>query len=307
MPTTSAPPAADVTSDQLGDLVDLVRRVPDGVRRFALPVEAARSLHRVDEELLNRLVALGLPYVEVGSTRLFDDYDISNIALHLGLMSVRRRAMRAWAGALRRGGDGGLDRRVGYVPTCPAPGHRGPCQYQVLVPGGTRRKCVGCDDPMAPVTSLDVRVRAEWPELPTPVRELLAEVRSVRFFLLPEAIRWDLDFLCHTRLADCGGVTKYLVAAARRRGIPVRFSFGLLVSKPYSTPHCWAEFEVDETWVPVDPLMVAAMSEWAGLPAEQWPESRSPGVLFCRLTDRFTRVAVHNGLWAGLSLPTEVV
>ncbi|GII84209.1 hypothetical protein Ssi03_21990 [Sphaerisporangium siamense] len=307
MPATDAVAAPDVATDRLAELVDLVRRVPDEVRRFSLPAEAARTLHRVDTALLDRLVALGLPHVECGAVRLFDDHDMSNIALHLGLMSVRRRAMRAWSSALRLGGEGSPARRVHFVPGCPAPGHPGPCRYQVLAPGGTRRECVAGPDPTAPVMSLDLRVRADWPEPPPAALELMAEVRPVRFFLLPEAIRWDLGFLRRTGLADCGGVAKYLVAEGRRRGIPVRFSFGLLVSKPYSTPHCWAEFEVDGTWVPVDPLMVAAMCAWAGLPAAEWPASRSPGALFCRLTDRFTRVAVHDGLWAALSLPTEVV
>lgn len=288
-------------------LVERARLVPEEFRRFSLPARQVQSLHRIPPELLDALVEAGLPHAGGGDGRLFDDYDTGNIGLHLGLPSVRRRAMRSWAGALRRVSGGPPSRwRVGYAPACPAPGHRGDCRFALLVRGGRRVEAAGGGDGRMVLETLTVDRPACGPELGPAQRELLEEAAGVEFFLLPEPVRWDLDFLRRTGLADCGGVTKLLVSEGRRRGLAVRLAFGLLLAKPYSTPHCWAEFEVDGHWVPADPMLLRLLAAWGGLPAGQWPPWRSPRGLFEPLDWRFNRVAVHGRLWAPLSLPTEV-
>ena len=294
-----------IDPDRAAELVGLVRRVPSRLRRFSATEAAARTRHRIDAGLLDRLIGHGLPVVAAGGLRLFDDYDLANISLHLGLTSVRRRALRSWAGALRAAPGSG--RAIGYAPSCPAPGHTSPCRFGLLVPGGRRVGRAGGGDGVTSLHTLTVRPRTAWPELPSAVAELLAEPSGLHFFLLPETLRWDLGFLRDSGLADCGGATRLCVREGRRRGLDVRFSFGLLVAKPYSTPHCWAEFRVDDVWVPVDPLLVSVLCRWGGLPAREWPPTRSPGALFTRLCGRFDRVAVHDGLWSGISLPTEVI
>ncbi|MFD6326271.1 transglutaminase domain-containing protein [Streptomyces sp. NPDC058442] len=157
----------------------------------------------------------------------------------------------------------------------------------------------------ARLAAFEVSPFSGWPALPGAVRELLREVDGIGFFLLPEAVRWDPEFMWRTRMADCGGAAAWLVAEGARRGLAVRFSFGLLVARPYSTPHCWAEFLVDGVWVPVDPLLVRALNQWGGLDAGAFPPDGRPGALFHRLTDRFTKVVSHGGIWAHTSLPTE--
>jgi hypothetical protein len=305
--TPADPAATDAAA--IAEIVALTRLVPDRYRRFASTDATARSLHRIDAALLERLIAAGLPVLGSGPDRLFDDYDLANSALHLGLLSVRRRAMRAWAGALARVSADpayGEGRRVEYVPTCPTPGHPGECSWDLLVPGGIRVRAAGGGDGRTSVHRLDAEVHGGWPDLPDAAVELLQEVRSLKFFLLPEAIRWDVDFVRRTGLGDCGSAAKLLITFGQARGIAVRFAFGLLAAKPYSTPHCWTEFEVDGHWAPADPLLLDTLRRVAGLPSEDWPAGRSAGGLFVRLGDHFTRVAVHDGLWASLSLPTEV-
>ncbi|GAA4855869.1 transglutaminase domain-containing protein [Saccharopolyspora rosea] len=298
-----AAPAPDL--DRLPELVRSIRRVPTQVRRFTVSPRTARARHRIGEELADLLVAEGLPCVGSGADRLFDDYDLGNIALHLGLLSVRRMTMRAWAAGLRRNSAAGASRlRVQVVTRCPVPGHDGPCSFGLLRPGGGR-EVVRVARESAPIASYEVRLPGEWPELDGAARCLVDELADVDFFLLPEAIRWDADFLLRTRMADCGGFARRLVDEGRRRGIPVRFAFGLLVVKPYSTPHCWAEFRIGDTWVPQDPLLLKAMRSWAGLDAAEWPAHRSPGAVLHRLCGRFTKLVSHRGVWTSTSLPTD--
>jgi hypothetical protein len=276
------------------------------LRRFTVPAGVAKTRHRIGPDLANLLVAEGLPYVGQGADRLFDDYDLGNIALHLGLPSVRSRTMRSWANGLRRSKT--VDRnefRVGVVTQCPVSPHQGPCTYQLLRQGGGRDVRMAGPDPSTPIAHYDVQLASDWPALDPAASALVDETADLDFFLLPEAIRWDGDFMSRTRLADCGGVADWLVREGTRRGLPVRFSFGLLVVKPYSTPHCWAEFLTDGVWVPQDPLLLAAMQSWAGLAAAETFPHRSIGAVLYRLCGHFTKVASHNGIWAPLSLPTD--
>ncbi|MDJ0462520.1 transglutaminase domain-containing protein [Streptomyces sp. H27-C3] len=289
--------------DQLDDLVGQLRQVPDRQRRFSVTGTGVRRLYRIRPELLSALITAGLPHVGEGPDRLYDGYDLGNAALHLGLVSVQSRSMRSWARALQSAGTPGPRLRVEIVSSCPVPGHPGPCPYGVLLRDG--RRLIQGPAADAHLTELAVSPVAQWPALPDAVRGLLREVDGIGFFLLPEAVRWDAEFMWRTRMADCGGAAAWLVAEGTRRGLAVRFSFGLLVAKPYSTPHCWAEFLVDGVWVPVDPLLVRALNQWGGLDAQAFPPDGRPGALFHRLTDRFTKVVSHGGIWAQVSLPTE--
>jgi hypothetical protein len=284
-------------------LLRKIRSVPDEVRRFSVTAADARSMHRIDADLLDTLVAEGLPYAGPAGSRLFDDYDLGNVALHLGLMSVRRMAIRSWTHALQR--NSGRERShalVSFVPRCPVPGHPGPCRFEMLEPGGWRRTCEGPGNGTDPAEQRDISLSGTWPVIEPRARELIADVADVDFFMLPEVIRWDQDFLLRARIADCGGVADWLVREGLRRGLAVRFSFGLMVTSPYSTPHCWAEFRTDGVWVPVDPVLLKAMSSLDPL---QWPGYRSTGAIMSRLSDRFTKVASHGGFWSALSLPTR--
>jgi hypothetical protein len=297
------PAPAPRPTESIPDLVAKIRSVPDEARHFSVTAAGARSAHRIDADLLDALLAEGLPSVGPPGGRLFDDYDLGNAALHLGLMSVRRMAIRSWAHALRRNSERDFSRaRVGFVPRCPAPGHRHPCQFGLLQPGGRRRIVPGPGSGTAAISHLDVELRGGWPTIEPAARDLIAELADVQFFILPEVVRWDPAFLMRTRIADCGGAADWLVKEGRRRGLTTRFSFGLLVTSPYATPHCWAEFRTDGIWVPVDPMLIGVMPS---LDREQWPPYRSAGAIMSRLSGRFTKVASHGGIWTALSMPTE--
>lgn len=305
----ASPPTAPVNAaqaDRVAHLIDKVRSVPDEARRFAVTAAGARTTHRLDAAQLGDLLEAGLPSVGpagASGQRLFDDYDLGNIALHLGLPSVRRRAIRSWTNALRRAGEQETARvRVGFVPRCPVADHAGACQYSVLGPGGRREVHEGAPKGTDPVTTVELELTCAWPEVEPRAQELITELADVDFFILPEVIRWDPTFMHTARIADCGGAANWLVAEGRRRGLDTRFSFGLLVARPYSTPHCWAEFRTEGVWVPVDPLLIGVMRS---LGLESWPLHQSIGAITSRLCGRFTKLVEHDGVWTPLSLPTQ--
>jgi hypothetical protein len=305
-PPAAPPRRAGPDLDRIPELISKVRQVPSRLRRFTVTADEARKRHQLDAGLLEALISEGLPSAGDRAGRLFDDYDLGNIALHLGLMSVRRMAIRSWACALRRGSESdGRCARVSLRASCPVPGHGGPCQFAVLVPGGRRVIREGPADGSEPIGLMDVTISSRWPSPGPDARELLAEIDSVDFFLLPEAIRWDARLMFRAQISDCGAASAWLVSEARKRGLRARFSFGFLVAKPYSTPHCWPELYLDGLWVPFDPLIVKAMRTWAALDQADWPVHRSTGAFVARLGPRFTKVAAHGGIWSAVTLPTE--
>jgi hypothetical protein len=304
-PRSAEPGTRLAQVDSLPELMRLVHLVPMHLRRFTVTAAAARARHHVGQDLAGLLVAEGLPYIGQGSARLYDDYDLGNLALHLGLPTVRRMSLRSWASNLRRNSErAGNELRVEVVPQCPVTPHGGPCTYQLLQRGG-RREPIRAMAGGVPIAHYDACLAGHWPALPAAARELADEAAGLKFFILPEAIRWDLGFVARTGLADCGSVAEWLVRESARRGLRARFSFGLLVAKPYSVPHCWTEFLVDDIWVPYDPLLLNAMRQWAGLDQVSWHRYRSMGAVLYRLCGSFTKIASHGGIWAPLSLPTD--
>jgi hypothetical protein len=297
-------PGSTVDLDRLPRLLRLVHEVPTHMRRFTVTRRVAKAQHGIRPELMDVLVAEGLPHVGRGEDTLFDEYDVGNLALHLGLTSVRRMTMRSWTNSLRTNSERPRTVvRVAVSPRCPVPPHDGPCRYDLLREEGKLESLTAEDG--KPLGHYEIELAGQWPELPREVRELAEEIADLEFFLLPEAIRWDREFMVRTRLADCGTVADWLVHEGQRRGLPVRFAFGLLVVKPYPTPHCWAEFLVDGTWVPYDPLLLKAMRTWTGLDPVAWHEHRSIGPILHRLCGHFTKVAAHDGVWSSLSCSTE--
>ncbi|WP_047869716.1 transglutaminase domain-containing protein [Nocardiopsis sp. RV163] len=312
-PGTRAASPGPYAADAVGPVVERLRRVPDTARRFAQDATVARRWHRLDADLLAALLDAGLPAVGRGEARRFDPYDLSNAALWLGRPSIQRRAVKSWGASLRHNavalrGPGADDAparyRVEVGATCPLPDHPGPCRFTVLGPRGRHERLRTPHDRGA-LDRWVLPMPTRGPRLPGPVREITARIADVEFLMLPEAVRWDPAFLDRARVSDCGGTAAWLVAEAARRGLEARFSFGVIVARPYSSPHCWAEFRVDGRWWPVDPLLVRLLQGWGGVDPAAWDEDDSPAPLFRRLADDNTIVVSHRGVWASTSLNTE--
>jgi hypothetical protein len=288
-----------------------LRRVPLSVRRFAIDALRARrefgADHRVLAYLLDAVCEAGLPHVTDGGTRLFDLLDLTNLSLYLPLRTPHRAAMRFWGAVLNRPRGELRSYSVGYHTLCPMPGHDADCEFLLRTPGETAvrvRRPAGTEGVAHTAT---VTLQNDWPTAPPPVRKLLDEIEHVRLFRLPEAIRWDTGFMLRTGIGDCAGMARFLTERGRTAGLAVRFRYGLLVAPPYSMPHCWAEFRINDRWVPYDPGLVNALVRWGVLEGDLWPMHRSPGAVLAGLSSRFTRVGTHRGFNAYVAFPTRLI
>ncbi|MFI6287532.1 transglutaminase domain-containing protein [Streptomyces sp. NPDC051018] len=290
--TAAGLPAA---SDALiGALMADVARIPDEHRTYTCGTWEARTQHGIGAELLDRLTRAGLSSREVDGEPHFDGLDLGNLALHLGLSSVQRVAIRSWGRTWARVRRGPGRHVLRYVPACPEPGHEGPCHYRFVLPGGRRHELTlgPLDEP--PAVTLESTPPPPAPRLPDDLAALCHEIAALRFFLLAESIRWDADFMRSCGIADCGGSSTLLLEGAQRLGYVARRSFGLIVAEPFSTPHHWADIRLDGTWVPFDPMIMKALARWSSAVPDDTPVTQPLTGLVARISGEWLPPAVHG-------------
>lgn len=296
-------------AEQLRSLVALLVKIPDGARKFSVSGDEAWHSYRLSDEDLQFMAAAGLPLRRIGATVYYDAYDLLNVSVHLGTSPLSRMMRRFWPAALNcSSGTSEIMYEIRYQPQCPAPEHAGRCSYELAAPGGERVLRVVDASDTTPVLRVQVRMPANWPDLPREVCAVLdAASKDLVFMWLPRSLAGDVDFLRRTRLANCVGYTKLLYQESRQRGVAARMSYGLVVAPPFSIPHYWVEFRVGRVWVPADPVLINAMTGWGVLGRDHWHPNRPTGSIFARIASRWTPLAAHDGAPAEVTLPTRQV
>jgi hypothetical protein len=265
----------------LETFIQRLSRIPDKYRKFSIGAEGARRSYGIKEELLNEFARLGLSKKNGGKDALYDVYDLNNISLHFKIPSLQRMAMRSWSSMLRRSEvTAEISAEISFVPEKTEAMEQ--CLYKILLPQKGRVEMMGT--PGESVIEIIEKTRSNWPAFPPEIKDLLAQIDDLDFFMLPEQIRWDVDFINETKMSECGGASKQLILKAKERNIPARQRFGLLVAQPYSTGHYWVELLVNDVWVPADPLLIKVILMTTALDAEKWTYDKSPGAVFVPLT-----------------------
>jgi hypothetical protein len=287
----------------LATIVAWMRLIPLNRRVFAVSLREASQLHGVEPELLHELIDLGMPVRNDGGEMRLDSRDLANIALHLRLRSIQRRAMESWRQTLEMTSRLSRARFVlEYSARCTQSGHRGGQRFQLLVPPGDHVEWVEGSQNV----SMALERPTRWPELPERIREISDCVSDLRFFLVPPPLRDDVGFARETRLAGCGIAGRLIMEECRDREVDARLSFGLLLALPYATPHVWTEVRVEGEWVPFDPHLLRTLSYHAGLDGRAWPPTRSPGAVLTRLADSRRPLAEHDGHPAEATVVTRL-
>ena len=242
------------TNESLIRILESVNAVPDSERCFGVSADVATRQYGISLEVLDRLLVLGMAVKRHDNELYFDAYDLANLSLHMGFSSIQRLAMRSWSKTLR--------------------------------------VCEAKDDLTATIQILPV----EAPQSEFQVTLVLQDIRATgailhllkgfaqfNFYMLPEACRWNVDFITINNICECGGASKLLTMRARDQGLEARQCFGLLVAEPFSTGHYWTEFLIDDKWVAFDPLLIGLLQMVTKLPASNWPTHRSNGFALNRL------------------------
>ncbi|MEU1762943.1 transglutaminase domain-containing protein [Micromonospora sp. NPDC005652] len=303
--------ATSVLSDDLVtdavEFVERLRRIPWSARRFAADTVQARREFGLAGPILDAVCSAGLPRFTRDDEMLFDVLDLMNLGLHLRLRGPHLGAMRFWGALLDR--PLGQDRtyEINYNPICPVPGHVPDCEFLLRTPDETAVRVRRPASADGTVHTAVVRLRNDWPDAPVPVRELIEEITHIQQVRLPEIPRWDTCFALGSGIADCAGVARLLAERGRARGLAVRLRYGLIVAPPYSMQHFWAEFLVEERWVPYQPGLVNALVRWGVVASDRWPAHRSPGAILVGLSSQVARAATHHSFNVCMSFPTRLI
>ncbi|WP_210828101.1 hypothetical protein [Micromonospora sp. C95] len=294
----------DVSLQAVPDLVAKLRRIPASARRFSIGRQDAQRRYRIPEPLLVALLDAGLPSRRVDGEVHFDRHDVVNVCIHLGVGPMSRAARRSWPAALTAAHEAPIRYRLRYQADCPEPRHDGPCRFDVTLPGPTARQVV--TTPAAGLRlDVDVPLQDGWPAVPDELAARLGTLDEFEFMRLPPSLQRDLTFIQDSGLVDCVGVSELVAQRAAGVGAVARRSFGVIAAPPYANLHYWAELLVDDRWVPVDPVLVGAMTCWGVLDAATWPPYRSIGPLVVRVADDQVLLATHNGGDVQVALPSR--
>lgn len=310
-PTAGAPSTSLSALSSPSAIVDRVRLVTDEFREFSVEPAEARAAYGVSPQLLGELLDLGLPARLVDQVPWLDARDLANIALHLGLPSMQRRAIVGWRQTLFSAARGERARyRLSYCAACPTPGHSGPCDISLTLPaaagpGAEAAKDTSTESGTGAATTA-VELATRWPDLPAEAQSVADAVADLQFFALPPALREDLTFGRQTRLAGCRMAARLVAAECQAAGLTAVTRSGLLLSVPFSTPHSWVELAVADRWVPFDPHLIHMMIRHAGLDEAQWPVVRSPGAVLAAFAPGPVEPGYHNGEPIEVSITTHL-
>jgi hypothetical protein len=276
-------------------------------RRFSIEWQEAHRKYRIPDSVLVALVDGGLPVRRVGDRISFDRHDLLNTSIHLGIGPLARAARRTWPGALATQPGESVTYRLGYQAGCPGPEHDEPCEFRLTLPGPTSRTVTATAD-------TGLRWEIETPAavagqavVPDALGARIGDLAELEFMRLPPTLQRNLGFIRHSGLADCIGASMIIVERAQAVGATARQAFGVIAAPPYANLHYWAELRVDDAWVPVDPVLVGAMTRWGALDASEWTPYRSIGSMLVRFADHPVRLAEHNGCEVPVALPSRRV
>lgn len=248
--------------DAVAAIVDRIRRVPDAYRRFDQDEATALRVFRLDQQLLAEAVGHGLPFRSSDDGLRYDELDLTNLSLSLRLPSPRYLAMHQWPAAIRAAASPeAMHYEVDISARCSAPDTGHVCDARLADP---LREAGARLDARTRKGSLTVAYAADTPSgsAPPELGELFDELDDLHFHVLPIELYGDVEFAKATSLANCELASRLLVQRGRESGWDTRRSFGLLLSTPFSIPHFWAEFRLEDRWVAFDPHTITSLRRW---------------------------------------------
>ncbi|MFD8380577.1 hypothetical protein ACFV2X_18840 [Streptomyces sp. NPDC059679] len=268
------------------EVLERAVRVPDRFRRFEVGAETAARVHRINGELLDEALDLGLAYEGSGADRRFDDFDLKNLGLGLRIPSPAWLQVRLSAQPFNAEAVATTTYRTRFQGRVGGAVLEPSSQLASGVVDGTLRR-MGPD-----VFEADLHVSAgeNAPDVDKGVGEgadkgaadcarelgpVLPEAARLEYYLVPDELRDDVGFVRETRLADCRAGTTYLARVAEDAGAAVRPAGGLLLAGAFPLPHAWLEVRRGDRWLPADPYYLISMAGYGLLDGERWPPHRS--------------------------------
>lgn len=261
-------------------LMDRIHSIPDSLRKFTESTERVRRFYRIPDEVFDKFLDLGLPHRPgTGGEAFFDNMDLRNIVLVLGVPSPQKTALKALSRALIEGSNPEkIQRTVNVQGKCPDPGHDGSCEFKLAAAVRNNPNVTAVRERAPHHFEIDLTLTAvgvHHLDFSAAHQKLADEISRISYHHIPFSLHTDLEFLAKAQIADCRLAAYFAEHRARELGIEVRGSSGLALSRPFSNRHFWTEFKLGDKWVPIDPFYLKVLSRWGVLNEPDWPPNRA--------------------------------
>lgn len=263
-------------------IINQLKKIPSHYKKFTLNEETAEKTYGIKKEHLNQFIEQGLEFQEFHNERFFDRYDLSNLSLYFKLPSIQRMAMRTWGSTLKQSTQfNHIQIMISYLLANSLLNEQTTMPIKILTPDQGRITKYFHEQPCVYTFSTNKFIQQFL--LKNEAAKLIDQVKDIDFYMIPEELRWNIDFIKNNNMAECGGISKYLYQLAIQNHIPARQLYGILLAKPYSTTHYWTEFLIDEKWIAADPLLIKLLIEQFKLDSTLWNIYSPPSIAFLPL------------------------
>ena len=273
-----------------------VNRIPVNYKTHECAVDDAGNRYAVNEQLLADLLDLGLSHTLKDGQLFVEDNDLWTISLDLKLRNPHTRQLKFFTQFLNATKkDGSSTYSFSAPPTCPRPGHAGPCSFE-FESSMSRQVRLGGVTPTIQFAGQPIADAYDFGESIAP---LVSEAERLQFYKVPDELASDMKFLAETSLASCRSAALWLLRVAAQHGIDARLARGLFVSVPYSTSHLWLEIRTAGEWRHADPFFLHSLAHWDVVDLSEWPLARTPQHVLLHLAsgpaDQYIPMVWHQG------------
>jgi hypothetical protein len=281
---------------ELGPILSRLQSIPRDPSDYTLGASEAGVRFGIVEPTLAAMRQASLWNGVEGDGAAYALHDLHYLGLRLGSARTYVWAMGLWRRSLARILQAErTEIEVTYLPQLPDA--RQPVRGDVLLDSD----CL-CDVSLRhgePCGEMSATLYSRWPRLPRDIRQVLGEIASWDYCMMPPRLFGDTKLARRLAMTDCWTAACCAIEGLRAAGWDARLAQGLIIGLPFGTPHAWAEVAIEETWTPIDPLMISAMQKYGGLDRVAWPFHRSLGPLLVRIAaaDRLTPLVGKGGEW----------
>jgi hypothetical protein len=265
-------------NEKIIQVVNRLRRIPDKHRDFLVDTARAFSEYRFQSDRLEALMEIGLPHRRKGQQHYFNHLDLITLGFYLRIPSRTNLLFRSWGGALKKlKGNREMVADLSIIPLLNNEDAQAEHEFNILKPEIGRLTLSGKSNLILYRADLN-RPHLQF-EFPAELTGIIEKVLELDFFMLPEGVRWDLDFVLETGMADCGGASKYCCELLKSEGYEARHCFGVVLAEPFASGRYFTEVRLDDQWIAIDPHFIKLLQNLGSLKNDDWPMRQSPGAV----------------------------
>jgi hypothetical protein len=263
-------------NNDISEVIDRLLQIPVECRNFNIDESKACSEYRFTPDILDFLKNKGISHRLEDGAYAFCHLDLITMGYYMRIPTRLNLVFRTWGGSLKKyKHHKSIDASFDIIPIDGSIDDDQTYEFEILTPQINRLKVTGQNNQA--LMHFDIQRNNTRVEFSSELRDVIDKVLQFDFFMLPEDVRWDLDFILKTKMADCGGSSKYCHALLKEKGFEARHCFGIVLAEPFGSGRYFTEVRLNDRWVAIDPHLIKLLRGLSSLKNDDWSCNRSPG------------------------------